>query len=260
MNARSAWAAVSLALGLLATAALSMGGTPSLAAEDAAGDAPSSREILRQMSETLKAAQRIHFHAEISFDELAAPGLLLQLAGATDVELRRPDGFRIDYRDDISAKTVWYDGKTLSLLDRGHGLYASAAAPPTVDEAIDQFERNYGLTLPLADLLAGDPYERMLARAVRGTYAGLHDVEGVPCHHLAFAQDDLDWEIWIEKGEVPVPRKLLFRYTQEPGSPQYTAVLMDWNLAAKLSPATFTPEVPDAAVAVEFLEIEEVPR
>jgi hypothetical protein len=247
-----------LTLGLLVPAAFLLGTTPSLAAEEGEGDTPSSREILRQMSEALKAAQRISFHAEVSFDDSPAPGFLIQLAGAMDVELRRPDGFRLDYRDDVSAHRVWYDGKTLSLLDWGHGLYAAAAAPPTVDEAIDQFEGKYGLALPLDILLVGDPYEWMLARAARGTYLGIHDVEGVSCHHVAFARDDLEWEIWIEKGQVPVPRKFLIRYKQEPGSPQYTAVLMDWNLAAKLPPATFTPEIPDDAVAVEFLEIEEV--
>ena len=117
MKNRSAGAAVRLALGLLATSALSLGGPQSLAAEDAAGAAPSSREILRQMSGALKAAQRISFHAEVSFDDAPAPGFLIQLAGATEVALRRPDGFRIDYRDDVSAQRVWYDGKTLTLLD-----------------------------------------------------------------------------------------------------------------------------------------------
>jgi hypothetical protein len=56
------------------------------------------------MSETLKAAQRISFHAELSFDASPAPGLLLQLAGAVDVELRRPDGFRIDYRNEFTSR------------------------------------------------------------------------------------------------------------------------------------------------------------
>jgi hypothetical protein len=258
MNIRIRIATVSLALGLLSPAALLLGTTPSLAAEEWEEGTPSSREILQQMSETLKAAQRISFHAEVTFDDAPAPGFLVQLAGATEVALRRPDGLRIDYRDDVSAQRVWYDGKTLTLLEWGDGLYASAAAPPTVDEAIDQFEREYGLALPLDMLLVSDPYEWMLARAVRGTYVGVHDVEGVLCHHLAFARDDLEWEIWIDKGKVPVPRKLLIRYKQEPGSPQYEAVLMDWNLAAKLPPATFEPEIPDEAVAVEFLAIKEV--
>jgi hypothetical protein len=257
MNARIRNAATSLALGLLAPAALLLGTTPSLAAEEGEGDTPSSREILQQMSETLKAAQRISFHAEVTFDDTPAPGFLIQLAGATEVALRRPDGFRIDYRDDVSAQRVWYDGKTLTLLDWAEGLYAAAAAPPTVDEAIDQFEGKYGLALPLDMLLVGDPYEWMLARAARGTYVGVHDVEGIPCHHLAFARDDLEWEIWIDQGKVPVPRKLLIRYKQEPYSPQYVAVLMDWNLAAKLPPATFEPEIPDGAVAVDFLKIKE---
>jgi hypothetical protein len=63
MNARTRSAAISLALGLLATAPLSLRTPPSLAAQEGAGNAPSSRAVLRQMSEALKAARRMYFVA-----------------------------------------------------------------------------------------------------------------------------------------------------------------------------------------------------
>jgi len=216
-----------------------------------------SREILKQMTDTLQSAKQLSFHAELTFDEMAIPGLLVQLAGAMDVALRRSDGLRLHYADDLGAKTVWYDGKTLTVLDFGAGVVATASAPPDLDATISQFEQGYGLTLPLAELLASAPHPALLADAVRGTYLGLHDVEGTPCHHLAFLQDDLDWEIWIDSGKVPLPMKLLIRHKQQPGSPQWVAVLMDWNLDAKLKDGTFKAEVPDEAVGVEFLAIAE---
>jgi hypothetical protein len=223
--------------------------------EDSA--APTFRTILAQMTETLESAKQLSFHAELSFDEAPIPGLLVQLAGAMDVALRRADGLRVQYRDDLGAKTLWYDGKTLTLLDWGAGVAASETAPPDLDRAIEEFEKRHGLTLPLAELLAADADEALLARALRGTYVGLHDVEGVACHHLAFLQDNVDWEIWVDSGKVAVPRKLLIRHKQERGSPQYVAVFMDWNLDAQLPDATFRADVPPEAVAVEFLEIAE---
>ena len=219
--------------------------------------APGSREILEQMSNALRSAQQLSFHAEISYDEAPIPGLLVQIAGALDVALRRPDGLRLEYRDDLGARTVWYDGKTLTLLDWGAGVVATAKAPASLAATLERFESGYGLTLPLAELLAPDPGRALLAGALRGTYLGLHDVEGVACHHLAFLQENIDGEIWIDSGPVPVPRKLLIRYKTEPGSPQYTAIFMDWKLDAKLPDQTFRAEPPAQAVAVEFLEITE---
>jgi len=214
-----------------------------------------SREILRRASDTLKHAKRLSFHAEIAFDEEPRPGLLVQLAGAVDIDLRRPNGLRVDYRDDGDAKTLWYDGSRLTLLDWANGVFATRDAPATIDETMDQVEAKLGLNLPLGDLIASDPAGALLESALRGTYLGIHDVEGVPCHHLAFLQDNVDWEIWIEAGKVAVPRKILIRYKKQRGWPQYTAVLMDWKIDPKLADDTFAAKIPKDAVEVEFIEV-----
>ena len=39
-----------------------------------------------------------------------------------------------------------------------------------------------------------------------GTYVGQPVVRGVPTHHLAFTQKNIDWQLWIEDGANPVPR------------------------------------------------------
>ncbi len=134
-------------------------------------------------------------------------------------------------------------------------MFSTRDAPPTVDETLNRIEEKLGLSLPLADLIAPDPAAVLLESTLRGTYLGIHDVEGVPCHHLAFLQENLDWEIWIEDGKVPVPRKMLIRYKQQRGWPQYTAVLMDWKIDPKLADDTFAAKVPKDAVEVEFIEV-----
>jgi hypothetical protein len=236
--------------------ALCIGLCLALAAPAAAQERDGSREILRSAAETLKKAKRLSFHAEITFDTEPRPGLLVQLAGAVDVDLRRPDGLHFDYRDDGSARALWYDGRKVTMLDWAAGVFATHEAPATVDETLDLLEQKLDIRLPLADLVAADAGAALLESTIRGTYLGIHDVEGVACHHLAFLQENIDWEIWIENGKVPVPRKFVIRYKRERGWPQYTAVLMDWKLDPKLDDATFEASIPEEAVEVEFLEVE----
>jgi hypothetical protein len=237
-----------------------VGAATEVAAQGAATSPPSTREILRDMTNTLQAAQQISVHAELNFDEVLGDGQKLQFAGASDVKLRRPNGLHVDFRDDLSAKRLWYDGKTLTLYDPGHGVVATAPAPPDVEDAVDQFERDYGVFLPLSEILLGNPYEKAVARALRGRYIGIHDVDGTPCHHLAFVGQDLDWQVWVEAGNRPVPRKVVVTYKKVPSSPQFMANLMDWDLDAELSDADFRAKVPAEATATEFLAIEEVRR
>ena len=83
--------------------------------------------------------------------------------------------------------------------------------------------------------------------------AGLHRVDGVPCHHLAFAQETIDWQIWIDAGPRPVPRKLLIHHKDERGAPKYSARLSGWDFHPRLSDGFFEFHPPDGAAEVEFL-------
>jgi hypothetical protein len=82
----------------------------------------------------------------------------------------------------------------------------------------------------------------------------------VSCHHLAFSQETIDWQIWIEDGPRPVPRKLVITYKTEPGSPQYVARLSGWNFQPRFSKHFFTFEAPAGAGEMEFLTVENAPE
>ena len=83
-------------------------------------------------------------------------------------------------------------------------------------------------------------------------------VWGVECDQYAFRQDDVDWQLWIEKGKTPVPRKLVITTRQEEGQPQYVAVLR-WDLAPKLDDKTFVFAPPKDARRIVFRTTEGQP-
>ena len=58
----------------------------------------------------------------------------------------------------------------------------------------------------------------------------MHRVGKFPCHHLAFTQETVDWEIWIDAGDRLLPRKLTIVYRADPGEPRYNAVLTRWQV------------------------------
>jgi hypothetical protein len=92
-------------------------------------------------------------------------------------------------------------------------------------------------------------------------HIGLGVIDGVECEHLAFRNLDVDWQVWIEAGARPIPRKYVITSKAVTGGPQYTLQVKDW----KTDPATadaFTFKPPAAAKKVDFKEladIDEVP-
>ena len=249
-------------------AALSLcvwGGSESLA-QSATATAPSSDQtastttvnpdnIVRGMASLLTSAQSITLHIEKSFDVVLEDGAKVQYSGAADIALRRPDRIYVIYGDDASAKELWYDGLTFTLFDLTHNVYGSVATAPHIDAALDQLSAEYGVHLPLAALFSADPYAKYVAGVQSKRYFGLHDVEGIPSHHFLFRGEHLDWQIWVEAGERPLPRKIVVTYKELEGSPQHSIVLTDWDLEAKLDDELFVAEVPEGAVMAEFMAI-----
>ena len=66
------------------------------------------------------------------------------------------------------------------------------------------------------------------------------------CDHVAVRQQGVDWQVWIERGKTPLPRKLVITTLDEPSQPQYVAV-MTWDLAPRFDATTFRFKAPSGA-------------
>jgi hypothetical protein len=63
----------------------------------------------------------------------------------------------------------------------------------------------------------------------------------------------MDWQIWIEKGERPLPRKMLVTSLSQVSQPQHSEV-MTWDLSPKIDPAMFTFVPPEGANRIAIAE------
>ena len=227
-------------------------------AATAAGQAKQSRiepkadEILRRMSHSLASAKTLRFRAHDMVDQVMENGQKLQFSRTLDVAARRPGAFRASVRGDSEDVEYAYTGGKLTIVNNRERCYTIQDVPQTIDEMFDFLAERYGITAPLADLLFSDPYEAMTGRVRTGQYLGLHQVGQTQCHHLAFRQEGIDWQIWIEDSERAVPCKVVITYKEMPGQPQFTALLDKWDLSADLPDTTFALPVPTGFKRVDL--------
>jgi len=123
--------------------------------------------------------------------------------------------------------------------DRQQNVYSQVSMPNTIDGMLETLSMVYGIAPPLDDLLYSSPYDGLVGQVETGQYLGRHNVLEADCDHLAFMQASADWEIWIETGSQPLPRKLVIRYKTLPGVPTFTATVTSWNLAPAFTAGTF---------------------
>ena len=88
-------------------------------------------------------------------------------------------------------------------------------------------------------------------------YVGLNDAAGVDCDHLAFIQENADWQVWIDHGKKPLPRKIVITYKQLPTQPQWGAVFSNWRFDRQLPASLFEPTLPKGAIKTDFVESKE---
>ena len=230
-----------------------------LAVADSAkpGIDPRVDSLLHDMGDYLKGASEFSFRTEVNYDQVLASGQKILHGRNAEIAMRRPDRLHILVNGDLVHERIWYNGQTFILLNLWDHEYVKVEVPPRIDEALDLMARRYGIASPVSDVLYSDVYAVLSENVVTGEYIGQSVVRGVPTHHLAFTQKNIDWQLWIEDGANPVPRKAVITYKNVTSSPQFTVWLSDWNFSPRLADSLFDFLPPDGARQVEIRPIDQ---
>jgi hypothetical protein len=213
-------------------------------------DATTERVLLDACA-YLRSAERLSARYDVTYDDVLLDGTKVQYSRSNRVWMVRPDRLRLDVDDDRGARSVYFDGKSVTLDRPESGLYAVAEAPDNLDAALDLAEQK-GISLPLDDLLYSQPCAAFGEHLRTGTDAGLHYLDGDWYHHLLLATDAVDAQLWVAPGDEPVIRKVVITYRDAPGAPQFSALISDWDFTSEMDDAIFTFDPPDGARKVAF--------
>ncbi len=248
----------------MATRCLTLAGalvTASFGAQAEGGD--DAKAILKSMSDFLGSQHTI----ELTFDsdiEVITPELeKLQFTNSGEVLLSRPDKLRAHRKGGYADVTMVFDGKTVSILGNNLNGYAQLEAPGSVDQLLEALRAGHGIALPGADLLQSKSYDTLVAGVLEAKHIGRGVIDGVECEHLAFRNFDTDWQIWVEVGDRPMPRKMVITSKTVNNAPQYTLRVKNWktdvvpaaNAFTFIPPADATPLDPNA-----LSDLDELPK
>ena len=240
---------------VVALAMMVLAGWPQFGHAQPTGMDPQAEKLLRRMSDYLAGRQQFAVKAESSLEVVLTSGQKLQYDSPATLTVSRPNKLRAHRKGDIVNQEFFYDGKTLTLYNPRENLYATTAAPPTIDEMLDFAREKLDIIAPGAEILYKNAAERMLKVTTSGFVVGPSVVGGVKSTHLAFRGAEVDWQIWIEEGDKLLPRKFILTSKQVKGEPQFTLLVRAWDLAPKLTDKEFTFVPPKGAKKIDFLNL-----
>ncbi len=209
-------------------------------------------EMLRQMSDYLSGLNQFTVRAESSMEMMTPSGQALVTDRQIILTLQRPNYLRVDSTVPDHDRQIYYDGQTVTIYSPKLKYYAVVPAPATIEETV-ALARQRGISLPLADLVIGKPYNQLVKNLQSGIYVGKSLVRGVMCNQLAFRRGDIDWQIWIEDSETPLPKRVVIIDKAVWGAPRFMATLSDWDSNPTIDPSAFVFTPPEGAQKVPFI-------
>jgi hypothetical protein len=213
---------------------------------------PRANAAVRQMSDYLTHLQSFRFRGSSVTDMVTHEGQKVQTVVDERVAIKRPNRFRVERRNPIIDATVRYDGRSLSVYGKRTGYYATAPMPPRLRETIDVLRDRYGIEAPAADLFVENPYDELMQDVLVGRYIGIEPIDGVPCQHLAFQGKNVDWQIWIEQGPRPLPRRYAITSKHDRAEPEFGVMLSEWEPNVVLADSDFQFSPPPGATKIEM--------
>jgi hypothetical protein len=208
---------------------------------------PEADKILKSMSSYLANTKAFSMNADAALEVVLKNGQKLQFCNSQTLVVRRPSGFLIKIKGKVADAAFTFDGKTLTLYSVKRNAYFQRAVPGTIDDAFLAIESETGIPATGADLLFADPYAILSRDIESSAYVGTAYVDGIECHHIAFRKDLVDWQLWVQTGDRPLPMKYVITTKWDTGAPQFELNLRDWNTSPPITGKEFTFLAPEGA-------------
>ncbi|MFM1960225.1 MAG: hypothetical protein RL588_1742 [Pseudomonadota bacterium] len=204
---------------------------------------------LDRMGAYLRTLKSFDIHVESSSDTILNNGQRIQTERTVDYAVETPNRLAARLEGRRGVINTLYDGATFTVA--GDDYYAQAPMTGSISSLLSKAYTAYGIDFPLQDLFRwGDP-SSVTARPTEGFRVGPARVGGVMTDHYAFRQPGVDFQVWIEQGDKPLPRKMVITSLTDAAQPQYTA-LISWNLSPRHADGQFTFKPGPGAKKIRF--------
>jgi hypothetical protein len=134
-------------------------------------------------------------------------------------------------------------------------MYSKVDIPGSIEHLATELRDKYERPLPAADLLYPNVYDAMMGDVKDVKDLGTGFIRGIECDHLAFRTDEVDWQIWIARGDRPYPVRVVFTSKKVAGSPQYQIDVTNFKTGGQVAAADFNFTPPAGAKQVQPSEL-----
>jgi hypothetical protein len=234
---------------------LSMILSTELRAQEPAVD-PAATKILKHMTDYLCSLKQFSVHTQITLEDLLESGHRVDFDVSANVIIGRPNKLLAERKGELIDQVFYYNGKTLTLYNPSDKVYATEAAPGTIEGLLDYVRESLGLIVPVADLVYRNGFQLLMQDVTFARVLGKSFIDGVKCDHLIFSRSGVDFQVWVADTGDALPYKYVVTDTGTPELLGITTVMSDWNVASAVADTRFTFVPPQGVKQITFMPLE----
>lgn len=213
--------------------------------------ADDAKALLKAMSDYMAQQKDFSLVYESTVEAVTPDFQKLQFVSSGKADVSRPDKIHVTRTGGFADLDVVFDGKLLTIYGKNLDAYAQVEAKGSLDELHERLA-DAGVETPGGDLLSSNIYETLMADVTEAKHIASAYVDGVECEYLAFRTPDTDWQIWIQAGDKPIPRRYVITSKHVVQAPQYTFEIRDFKSGPDAGTASFSFDKPASAKKVDL--------
>jgi hypothetical protein len=207
---------------------------------------PQAVEILAHAADYLAAQDSMSVDWFVSYDLIADGREKITKIRSGHNLMERDGGFYSYSENGMETREFFYDGQTFLAVDVEENAWAQVAFEGSFDSLVATASEQYDTALPIWQIMSRNSNNELLADAETAAYLGLTRIAGQEAHHLAFANYNNDWQVWVATDtENPLLLMIVGTDPYKQGWPQYRAYFTSWDFAPDIDEGAFI-YVPDA--------------
>ena len=210
-------------------------------------------QVLKQMDDYTDSMGKFVINTESYLDASLGAGLIISNAGKTTISVDRSGSLHSITRSGSQVNEIYLHKGALTVYSGEHKFFTRADVPEALNDGLMFALEEFDVETPVQDLLVLKSLEFLLSEEADVIYvSGDSSIRGVDCHHVLISSPLVDMQIWIAKGDKPLPTRTLMTSNLVQGLPRHD-VFQEWHEKDGFEASEFQFEPPEGAREIGFI-------
>jgi hypothetical protein len=164
-------------------------------------------------------------------------------------KVKRPNKLFAEIKSERKHRQYFYDGAKLTIYSPKEKFYGELPFTGSLAGLVQKLNE-YGIEVPLSDLFVWGTDDSKTKQITSAIYLNEEKKGSEAQDHFAIRQEKIDWQIWIRKGDSPLPEKVLYEINDDPARPKMSATLK-WGTKIDFSDDIFAFKAPKGSQKIK---------